>query len=110
GYVETYLGDEFQKAFFKALKPFMFKTFRVEEDKIIQVMAMSSTLVRNLQEKRAGIHPDFVNSSIDKMRDLEAETVKRMQPVLGSSVRVDAYRRFERKFYETFVGTTTMKP
>jgi hypothetical protein len=72
----------------------------VDEDKSIQVLSMASALVKELNEKKEAIHPDFVKEGLLKMRALEKSTLDRMKVALGSEVRLESFRRFENKFYE----------
>lgn len=97
---EIYADEEFQQKLYKSVSQYMYKTWRVEEEKSIQVLATSRALVKELQERRGQIHPDFVKEGIQKMRDLELEGLERMKTILGTEVRVDSYRRFERNFYK----------
>lgn len=101
GYVAAYQDPDYQQKLYKAASAYLLKTWRVDEDKSIQVLSMSSALIKELQEKKVGIHPDFVKDGIAKMRALEKESTDRMKAVLGSEVRLESYRRFERKFFET---------
>ncbi|MBC7370336.1 MAG: FHA domain-containing protein [Bdellovibrionaceae bacterium] len=100
-FVDSFQETEFQKKLYKAASAYLLKTWRVDEDKSIQVLSMSSALVKELNEKRQTIHPDFVKDGIQKMHALEKQSMERMKNVLGSEVRLESYRRFERKFYET---------
>ncbi|WP_413289825.1 FHA domain-containing protein [Bdellovibrio sp. HCB337] len=101
GYVAAYQDADYQQKLYKAASAYLLKTWRVDEDKSIQVLSMSSALIKELSEKKASIHPDFVKDGIAKMRNLEKESTDRMKTVLGSEVRLESYRRFERKFFET---------
>ena len=103
GYVAAYQNPEFQQKLYKAASTYLLKTWRVDEDKSIQVLSMSNALIKELNDKRQSIHPDFVKDGIQKMRNLERESLERMKVVLGSEVRLESYRRFERKFFETEV-------
>jgi len=98
----TYLSDEFQRRYFQALAPFMLKTWRTDEDRVIQLLAMATTLVKALDEKRVNIHPDFVRQGLEKMREVEMEANGRMRVLLGSQVRVESFKKFERQFYENY--------
>jgi vacuolar-type H+-ATPase subunit E/Vma4 len=100
GYVSKYQDAEFQQKMYKAASSYLLKTWRVDEDKSIQVLSMASALVKELGEKKENIHPDFVKDGIAKMRALEKESLNRMKAVLGSEVRLESFRRFENKFYE----------
>lgn len=103
GYIAAYQDPDYQQKLYKAASTYLLKTWRVDEDKSIQVLSMSSALIKELNDKRQSIHPDFVKDGIQKMRNLEKESLERMKVVLGSEVRLESYRRFERKFFETEV-------
>jgi pSer/pThr/pTyr-binding forkhead associated (FHA) protein len=98
----TYLDEDFQKKFLQAMAPYMLKTWRIEEDKSIQVIAASASLVKELQTKRESIHPDFVQKDIQKMHDLEAQSAAHIIDILGSQVRFESYKKFEKQFYENY--------
>jgi len=101
GYVAAYQDPDFQQKMYKAASAYLLKTWRVDEDKSIQVLSMSSALIKELNDKKQNIHPDFVKDGIQKMRNLEKESLERMKAILGSEVRLESYRRFEKRFYET---------
>jgi vacuolar-type H+-ATPase subunit E/Vma4 len=100
GYVAKYQDPEYQQKLYKAASAYLLKTWRVDEDKSIQVLSMASALVKELSEKKEAIHPDFVKEGLQKMRALEKSTLDRMKAALGSEVRLESFRRFENKFYE----------
>jgi hypothetical protein len=97
---DVYADQEFQQKLYKSVSQYMYKTWRVEEEKSIQVLAASRALVKDLHERRGQIHPDFIKEGIQKMRETELESLERMKGILGTEVRVDSYRRFERNFYK----------
>lgn len=100
GFVKNYLNDDFQRKLLAESTKFLLKTWRVDEDKVIQLLAASNALVKGLSERREAIHPDFIPQGIEKMKDLEDEASGRMRKILGSQVRYESYRKFERRFYE----------
>lgn len=95
-----YGDEEFQQKLYRSISQYMYKTWRVEEEKTIQVLAASRALVKELQDRKAQVHPDFVKEGLQKMRDMELASLSRMKEILGTEVRVDSYRRFERNFYK----------
>ncbi|MGZ3804662.1 MAG: FHA domain-containing protein [Pseudobdellovibrionaceae bacterium] len=103
GFAAAYQNPEYQQNLYKAASAYLLKTWRVDEDKSIQVLSISSALIKELNDKKQSIHPDYVKEGIAKMRTLENESLERMKAILGSEVRLDSYRRFERKFFETEV-------
>ncbi|NJL26310.1 MAG: hypothetical protein HC902_14955, partial [Calothrix sp. SM1_5_4] len=101
-FVTTYTSDEFQKRFLQALTPYMLKTWKIEEEQVIQLLAATNALVKGLAEKKEGIHPDFVPQGIQKMKDTESEAVVRIRQLLGSQVRVESFHKFQKQFYENY--------
>jgi hypothetical protein len=101
-FTDTYLSDPFQKQFLKAVTAYMFKTWRIDEEKVITLVSDSTTLVKTLAEKKEAINPNFVPQGLEKMRATEAEEVKKMSDLLGSQVRYESYKKFEKQFYETY--------
>lgn len=101
GYVAAYQDPDYQQKLYKAASTYLLKTWRVDEDKSIQVLSMSSALIKELSDKKQNIHPDYVKDGVQKMRNLEKESLERMKVVLGSEVRLESYRRFEKRFFET---------
>ncbi|MEN0059015.1 MAG: hypothetical protein AAGB31_09280, partial [Bdellovibrio sp.] len=107
-FVEIYTEEDFQKRLYKATSQYLLKTWRVDEDKSIHVLSTATALVKELADKKNKIHPDFVKEGIEKMRQLEVETLARMKDILGSEVRVESFRRFEKNFYKEEVQRRTM--
>ncbi|MFZ4403648.1 MAG: FHA domain-containing protein [Pseudobdellovibrionaceae bacterium] len=98
-YVMNYLNEDFQKNWLKAATDYLFKQWRIEEEKTVQLLSSVNTLVKTLNEKKEQIHPDYIEKDIKKMHDLEAEKALELQNLLGSQVKYEAFRRFEKKFY-----------
>lgn len=99
-FVQNYTDEQFQQKFYKALSQYLLKTWRIDEDKSIQVLSASNALVKSLDEKKQKIHPDFVREGIEKMRLQETEVLANIKNILGSEVRLESYRTFERNFYK----------
>lgn len=98
-YLDIYTDAQFQQKLYKAASQYLLKTWRLDEDKSIQVISSANALVKELAEKKSKIHPDFIKEGIEKMRDLEAQSLTRMKGILGTEVRLESYLKFERNFY-----------
>lgn len=107
-YADIYTDQDFQQKFYKSASQYLLKTWRVDEDTSIRVLATANALVKELADRKSKIHPDFIKDGVDKMRQLETETLARMKDVLGSEVRVDSFRRFERNFFKDEVQRRRM--
>lgn len=107
-YLDIYTDAQFQQKLYKAASQYLLKTWRVDEDKSIQVISSANALVKELADRKTKIHPDFIKEGIEKMRELENQSLARMKSVLGTEVRLESYRRFERNFYKEEVQRRRM--
>lgn len=98
-FASIYTDPVYQEKMYKAASQYLLKTWRVDEDRSIQVLAIATALVKDLADRRSKIHPDFVKEGIDKMKAAESESLLRMKDILGTEVRVESFRRFDRNFY-----------
>ncbi len=68
-FVKKYQDEEFQKKLLASATPYMLKTWRIDEEKTIQLLASINALVSVLKERREAIHPDFIPQGLDKMKE-----------------------------------------
>jgi hypothetical protein len=107
-YAEVYSDQEFQQRLYKASAQYLLRTWRIEEEKSLQVLSAANALVKELQDRKMKIHPDYIKEGIEKMRLFENQTVSRMKDILGSEVRLESFRRFEKNFYREEVDRRRM--
>ncbi len=98
-FVEMYLDPTYHDRWGKAAMDYLLKTWRVEEEKSIQIVAMAQTLVKTLHEKQATVRTDFLEQGLAKMREQEQETSNKIVEILGSNVKFESFRKFEKKFF-----------
>jgi pSer/pThr/pTyr-binding forkhead associated (FHA) protein len=98
-FYEMYLSPDFNERFGKATMEYLLRTWRIEEEKSIQVVAMSKTLVKTLGEKKDAIRTDFLEQGMTKLKETETETESKIVEILGSQVKYESYRKFERKYF-----------
>jgi hypothetical protein len=98
-FYEMYLNPEFNERFGKATMEYLLRTWRIEEENSIQVVSMSKTLVKTLLEKKDTIRTDFLEQGLAKLKETEAETEQKLVEILGSQVKYESYRKFERKYF-----------
>lgn len=96
---KIYLDSNFQAKWTKGLANYLFNSWRIEEDKSFQIISSINALVKLLAERREAIHPDFVKEGIAKMADLETESLAKVKDILGTEVKFEAFKKFEKKFY-----------
>jgi len=102
-FTETYLDEAIHDKWFKYIIDYMFQTWRVPEEKTIEVSAIAKSLVESLKMRAATIDAEFVEKNVEKLRETEAETIKRMADVLGTQVKYEAFKRKEREFFEPYI-------
>lgn len=100
---EIYLDDTIYDKWFKYVTDYMFQTWRVPEEKTIEVAAMAKSLVTDLRDRTTNLDAEFADKAIEKLRELEAETIKRMADTLGTQVKYEAFKRKEREFFEPYI-------
>lgn len=98
-FYEMYLSSEFNERFGKAAMEYLLRTWRIEEEKSIQVVAMSKTLVKTLLEKKETVSTDFLEQGLAKLKETESETESKIVEILGSQVKYESYRKFEKKYF-----------
>lgn len=101
-FVDNYRNPEFQKLWVKTASAYFLKKWRVQEETVIEVTARINTLVGTLAEQKEKIHPDHVKEGLKKMDDIESDTLNGVKDLLGSEVRVEAFRRLEKKTFLDF--------
>lgn len=102
GYVDLTTSEDYQNKWSLALAKHMLKLWKVDEDSSIQVASISNALVKTLQERKESIHPDYIQDGLSKMKELESEAVKRMTSILGSQVRYESLKKFEKDFFNKY--------
>jgi pSer/pThr/pTyr-binding forkhead associated (FHA) protein len=98
-FTEIYLSADFHDKWGKAAMDYLLKTWRVEEEKSIQIVSMAHTLVKTLVEKKETVRTDFLEQGLSKMKDIETESSNKIVEILGSQVKFESFRKFERKYF-----------
>ncbi len=99
GFVDFKLSSESQKLWIKKLQDHMLEDHKVSEDATIKLIALEAALVTQLKDSASQIHPESVDSSIKKMRELEAKVVGEMQELLGDTKNFEDFKKFSENYY-----------
>ena len=102
-FTEIYLDEAIHDKWFKYITDYMFQTWRVPEEKTIEVSAIAKSLVESLKEKSASIDAKFAEKSVEALKVAEAEAIQRMADALGTQVKYEAFKRKEREFFEPYI-------
>jgi pSer/pThr/pTyr-binding forkhead associated (FHA) protein len=102
-FTEIYLDEEIHDKWFKYISDYMFQTWRVPEEKTIEAVAMAKSLVDTLKNRYANLDAEFAEKGVEKLREVENETIQKMGDILGTQVKFEAYKRKEREFFEPYI-------
>ncbi len=97
--MQNYLDEEFQRKWLRAATSYLLKQWRIEEEKTIEILGSVNSLIKTLDEKRQSIHPDYIEDGLAKMNELEMKSASHLKDMLGSEVKYQAFRRYEKRFY-----------
>ncbi len=81
---------------------YMFKTWRLEEDKTIQVTALARILVKELADKKETLRTDTLKKEVKKMQELEADSIRKMVEISGAQVRFESFKKKKRELYKAY--------
>lgn len=95
--------EKFRSGLMKEGSVYMYKQWKINEEKSIQSYSMILSLLDTLHEKSEIIDPDYEKRDIKKMSDLEKQTLKKLESILGNGVRLEAALKFQNRFYEDYV-------
>ncbi len=102
-YAEIFTDPELQKKWTDFAISYMYETWRVPEEKTINVVAISRTLVTSLEQEAAEMDAQFAKAKIEKLKEVESEAIKRMADALGTEVKYQAFKRKEKEFFEQYI-------
>ena len=106
-YTENYLANKQEEIFHKTwvleLNHFFVNKLKLSENTITHFIAIEASLIKELKELKGKINPLFVKEGIERMRQEEAQAVKRMKALLYGHERYYLnFETFRRDFYTTY--------
>jgi pSer/pThr/pTyr-binding forkhead associated (FHA) protein len=104
GFCEIYAQENFRSELMKKGSAYLYKQWQIDEEKAIQSYAMIFSMIDLLREKTGKIDPDNEAKDIAKMAQLEKETLKKLEKILGNEVRLDAALKFQNRYYQEYVA------
>ncbi|MEA9358242.1 FHA domain-containing protein [Bacteriovorax sp. PP10] len=102
-FYETVTMEKFRSGLMKEGSVYLYKQWKIDEEKSIQSYSMILSLIDVLHEKSGKIDPDFEKRDIGKMSAMEKETMKKLEKILGNEVRLEAAMKFQTRYYEDYV-------
>lgn len=98
-FTEIYLDENIHQEWVKFASRHFLKLWKVEEEKVIQVISNSKSLVQNVNEAKTTLKKNRLTADLAKLKAQEEESVKGQSRILGTMVKYEAYKKLEREFF-----------
>ena len=99
-FAETYLDDKIQQEWVNHATKYFLKQWKVEEEKVIQVISNSKAFVQVVKEAEPNLKKSRLNADISKLKAQEDENIQNQAKVLGTNVKYEAYKKLEKDFFK----------
>lgn len=98
---DIYLNDKNQQEWVNYATKYFLRQWKVEEEKVIEVISNSNALVQNVTSEMPKLKKSKLKTDLAKLKELEDEYVKTQAQILGSNVRYEAYKKIEKEFFQS---------
>ncbi len=98
-FTEVYLDEDIHQEWVKFASKHFLRQWKVEEEKVIQVISNSKALVQNVNEAKATLKKSRITADLAKLKAQEEDSVKGQSRILGTMVKYEAYKKLEREFF-----------
>ncbi len=95
----AYMNPANQSEWHKLATKYLLKKWKVSEEKSIEVIAGSRSLVQNVEERRETFTKTRFKTEYEKLTVLEKELKEKHSQAMGSLVRYEDYKRLEKDFF-----------
>ena len=106
-FAETYLDDSVQQEWVTHATKYFLRQWKVEEEKVIQVISNSRALVQSIVEAEPTLKKDHIAADIGKLKTLEQGYVANQAKILGTNVKYEAYKKLEKDFFTQKINRRT---
>jgi hypothetical protein len=96
---ETYLDDANQQEWVNYATKYFLRQWKVEEEKVIKVIANSRALVQSIENTKSTLKKDRIKNDLEKLKEMEKESIDSQSLVLGTNVKYEAYKKLEKEFF-----------
>ncbi len=98
-FAETYLDDKAQQEWVKFASNYFLRQWKVDEEKVIQVISNSRAFVQNIDQMKPTLKKNRIAADIAKMKSQEDEYTKNQGIILGTNVKYEAFKKLEKDFF-----------
>lgn len=99
GFVDVFLDDTNQQAWVKKATVYFLNTWKIDEQKTIQVISNSRSLVQAVNEKVPMFTKQNFKAELEKLKQIEAANITQQVQIFGTNVRYESYKKLERQFF-----------
>lgn len=96
---DVFLDDTNQQAWVKKATVYFLNTWKIDEQRTIQVISNSRSLVQSVAEKAPMFTKTNFKVELEKLKQIETTNVAQQVQILGSNVRYESYKKLERQFF-----------
>lgn len=98
-FTNVYLDNQLQDEWVQVATRYFVKTWKIDEQKTIQVIANSKSLVQSIDEASKKLTKTKLKTELEKLKALENENVEAQVAILGTNVKYEAFKKLERQFF-----------
>jgi hypothetical protein len=94
--------EEFTNDWILKIHDFMVKELELSEDIAISFISAEGALVKELATIRKDLHPQFLDTGLKKMRDLETAQMGFMNEKIPDQAKMEKFVTFRKNYYDKF--------
>ena len=98
-FTDVYLDKNNQQEWVNYATKYFLRQWKLEEEKVIEVISNSNALVQNFNETVPTLKKSKLKADLAKMKELEDQYVQNQAKILGSNVKYEAYKKIEKDFF-----------
>lgn len=98
-FYQNYMNPAYQKEWMTKVTKHLLKTWKISEEKTIEVVSGSKALVQTIEEMRHNFTKSRFKTENEKLVRIENDLIQRHSSIMGSSVRYEDYKKLEKDFF-----------
>lgn len=100
-FAEVYLDKNNQRDWVNYASKYFLSRWRVDEEKVIQVISNSRALVQHVNDSIPNLKITKFKADLANFKTLEVEYVQKQAAILGTNVKYEAYKKIEKEFFQS---------
>lgn len=95
-------NEEFQNDWILKVHDFMVKDLELSEDIAINFISAEGTLIKDLVAARKDLHPQFLDTGMKKMSDLEKTQLGWLNEKISEPEKMARFKNFQKEYFDKF--------